>query len=91
MHQFIIKNRLIQPMFVNKAAHKNMLENSCVTFQYYNSSKFASNSTVSVNNDRNNMNVNNCFYLTKTTNKTNQTSTTDKNHSIEDCNNRSIE
>jgi len=33
------------------------------------------------------MNMNNCFYLTKTTNKTNQTSTTDKNRSVEECNN----
>jgi hypothetical protein len=71
----------------NKGTNKNTLENSCVTFQYYNSSKFASNSTVSINNDRNNMNMNNYFYLTKTTNKTNQTSTTDKNRSVEDYNN----
>ena len=85
-----MQNRCLQGingLLPNKMNYqKNMLENSCVTFQYYNSSKFASNSTVSINNDRNNINAHNCFYLTKTTNKTNQTSTTDKNHSIEECN-----
>ena len=46
----------------------NPLENSAVTFQYYNSNKFASNQTVK---DVNKAQAANCFYNTKTTNQSN--------------------
>lgn len=41
-----------------------LLENSAVTFQYYNSSKFASNSTSKEQIIKGN---HNCFYMTNTT------------------------
>lgn len=58
---------------------KDHLENSCVTFQYYNSSKFASNST---NQDAraNGQNAQNYFYFTKTTNRTNQSGANQSGH-----------
>ena len=52
-----------------EASHRQrqqLLENSCVTFQYYNSNQFASNST-NMDGGRQS-NAYNCFYITKTTN-----------------------
>jgi hypothetical protein len=48
--------------------NKHLLENSVVTFQYYNSSKFASNQT-NKEMSKNQQPVQNCFYMTKTTNQ----------------------
>lgn len=66
----------------NQIDKQGLLENSCVTFQYYNSSKFASNST---NKEQlaNQQNAQNYFYMTKTTNQTNQDSNTSKEHETE--------
>lgn len=47
---------------------RHQLENSAVTFQYYNSSKFASNQT-NKELSKGQQNVQNCFYMTKTTNQ----------------------
>ena len=52
-------------------AKNNLLENSAVTFQYYNSSKFASNQTIK---DVSKAVPNNCFYMTKTTSQSNYNS-----------------
>ena len=48
---------------------RNQLENSCVTFQFYNSYKFASNSTANDQFKQQN-GIQNCFYYTRTTNQT---------------------
>jgi hypothetical protein len=59
--------------------NNNLLENSAVTFQYYNSSKFASNQTVK---DMSKAVPSNCFYMTKTTNQSNPASNYNSKESV---------